>query len=69
MSWQDLISQHGHLFTNPNKRTFSTDELAIAYKIMNLHDGTAVQDTGCHTCRRTALTRVRKIIERNKSAT
>jgi hypothetical protein len=62
MNWQDLVGQFGHLFTNPNKRTFSPHEMAIAYQIMNGHDGTAVIDTGCSSCRRSCLTRVRKII-------
>jgi len=65
MNWQDLISAHGHLFTNPNKRTFSAEEMAIAYRIINSHDGSSIIDTGCHSCRRSALTRVRKIISRN----
>lgn len=67
MTWQELVAQHGHLFTNPNKRTWSGYEMALAYQIMNTHDNTNVPDTGCASCRRSCLTRVRKIIERNKN--
>jgi hypothetical protein len=62
MSWQDLVVLYGHLFTNPNKRTYNAQEVSIAYQIMNAHDGTDVKDTGCSSCRRSTFARVRKII-------
>lgn len=64
MTLQELIQKYGALFTNPNKRTFSAQEVAIAYQIMNLHDGTDVKDTGCNSCRRSTFARVRKIISK-----
>lgn len=67
MSLQELIQQYGSLFTNPNKRTYPAAEMAIAYQIMNAHDNTNVQDTGCSSCRRTTLARVRKIISKQNS--
>jgi hypothetical protein len=58
-----IIEDNLHLFTNPNKRVWSADEMRIAYQIKNLTDGTNVIDTGCNSCRRSTVTRTRKIVE------
>ena len=59
-----LIQDNLSLFSNTNKRVWSADELAIVYKIKNLADSTNVVDTGCNGCRRSTVTRVRKIVEK-----
>lgn len=59
-----IIQQNLSLFTNTNKRVWSADELLIAYQIKNLADGTNVVDTGCNGCRRSTVTRARKIVEK-----
>ena len=58
-----LIQENLSLFTNTNKRVWSAEELKIAYQIKNLADATNVIDTGCNSCRRTTVTRARKIVE------
>ena len=59
-----LIQENLSLFTNTNKRVWSAEELKIAYQIKNLADATNVIDTGCNSCRRTTVTRARKIVEK-----
>lgn len=58
-----IIEDNLQLFTNPNKKVWQPDELRIAYQIKNLADGTNVVDTGCNSCRRSTVTRARKIVE------
>jgi hypothetical protein len=58
-----IIEENLALFSNPNKRVWQPEELRIAYQIKNLADGTSVIDTGCSACRRSTVTRARKIVE------
>lgn len=63
MLLDQLIQENLPLFTNPNKRVWLADELRIVYQIKNLADGTNVVDTGCGSCRRSTVTRVRKVVQ------
>lgn len=62
MTWQELIKQNEHLFLQA-RRAWNVDELAIAYQIDNLAHGTNNRDTGCGMCRRSVITRCRKLYE------
>lgn len=62
MTWQDLIKNNLHLFKEA-RRAWNLDELAIAYQIDNLANGTNHKDTGCGMCRRSVITRCRKLYE------
>jgi hypothetical protein len=63
MGWEDLIKSNVAILTDPKKKIWDPDELAIVYEIVNLHDGTNEVDTGCGMCRRSKVQRVRKIVE------
>jgi len=58
-----IIEENLHLFTNPNKKVWQPEEMRIVYQIKNLADGTSVVDTGCNSCRRSTVTRARKIVD------
>ena len=58
-----IIEDNLSLFTNPNKKVWQPAEMRIAYQIKNLTDGTNVIDTGCNSCRRSTVTRARKIVD------
>ncbi len=63
MSWEQLIQDNIAMLTDPKKKVWQPDELFIVYEIVNLHDGTNERDTGCGLCRRSKVSRVRKIVE------
>lgn len=63
MSWEQLIQDNIAMLTDPKKKVWQPDELFIVYEIVNLHDGTNETDTGCGLCRRSKVSRVRKIVE------
>jgi len=63
MEWQELIVNNLGILNNPAKKNWQPEEMAIVYKIVNGHDGTNLKDTGCGMCRRSTVTRCRRIVE------
>ena len=63
MSWERLVKDNISFLTDPKKKVWQPDELTIVYEIVNLHDGTNERDSGCGLCRRSKVSRVRKIVE------
>jgi hypothetical protein len=44
-----------------NKKIWQPEEVAVAYVIFNLETGENRVDTGCGSCRRAVVTRVKKL--------
>ena len=63
MEWQVLLSGILSDLRNPNKKTWQPEEMKKVYELVNAHDGTRLVDTGCAMCRRSTVTRARKIAE------
>jgi len=63
MTWEEKIKANIDLFTD-GRRTWSLEELALAYEIDNEANGLNNRDTGCGSCRRAVISRVRKLAER-----
>ncbi len=62
-AWEQQIAEHGHLFPM-DKKVFQPEEIALAYHIFNLKNGTMKRDTGCGACRRDVIIGVKKLVER-----
>ena len=65
MAWEEKLKANAATFTD-GRRTWSTAELALAYEIDNEANGLSNRDTGCGSCRRAVISRVRKLAERFK---
>jgi len=63
MTWEDKLKENLHTFS-PERRTWTPQELALAYEIDNEANGLRNRDTGCGSCRRAVIARVRKLTER-----
>ena len=62
MNWEEELKANIHLF-NRVKRNWQPDEMALAYRIYNGYNGTALRDTGCGSCRRSVLAHLFKLAE------
>jgi hypothetical protein len=65
MTWEEKLKANAATFTD-GRRTWSVQELALAYEIDNEANGLGNRDTGCGSCRRAVISRVRKLAERIK---
>ena len=65
MAWEEKLRANLSTFSY-SKKTWSLEELALAYEIDNEANGLNNKDTGCGSCRRAVITRVRKLAERFK---
>ncbi len=65
MTWEEKLKANLLVFTD-DRRTWSLEELALAYEIDNEANGLNNRDTGCGSCRRAVISRVRKLAERFK---
>ena len=65
MTWEEKLKANIHVFKN-ERRTWSAEELALAYEIDNEANNLRNKDTGCGSCRRSVISRVRKLAERFK---
>ena len=66
MTWEEELALNADLFESP-KKTWSGEEMALAYRIYNGHHGTVLRDTGCGSCRRSVLAHCVKIAKDFKS--
>jgi hypothetical protein len=57
---QALFDQHKSWFET-DKKIWQPEEVAVAYAIFNLETGENRRDTGCGSCRRAVVTRVKKM--------
>jgi len=57
-----LLEQHGQWF-QVEKRIWQPQELQIVYTIFNLATGENRRDTGCGSCRRAVIAKVRKMYQ------
>ncbi len=55
-----LFDQHKSWFEG-DKKIWQPEEVAVAYVIFNLETGENRVDTGCGSCRRAVVTRVKKL--------
>lgn len=62
MTWQEELAQNIHLFDEP-KKIWQPEEMALAYRIYNGHNGTVLRDTGCGSCRRSVIAHCMKIAQ------
>ena len=65
MAWEEKLRANLSTFSY-GKKTWSLEELALAYEIDNEANGLNNKDTGCGSCRRAVITRVFKLIEKLK---
>jgi hypothetical protein len=65
MTWEEKLKANLATFSD-GRRTWSNEELALAYEIDNEANGLNNRDTGCSSCRRAVISRVRKLAERFK---
>ena len=65
MAWEEKLRANLSTFSY-GKKTWSLEELALAYEIDNEANGLSNRDTGCGSCRRAVISRVRKLAERFK---
>jgi hypothetical protein len=65
MTWEEKLKANLSSFTD-GRRAWSATELALAYEIDNEANGLSNRDTGCGSCRRAVISRVRKLAERIK---
>ena len=65
MTWEEKLKANLSKFTH-DRRTWSGEELALAYEIDNEANGLNNKDTGCGSCRRAVITRVFKLIGKLK---
>ena len=65
MAWEEKLRAYLSTFSH-SKKTWSLEELALAYEIDNEANGLNNVDTGCGSCRRAVLTRVFKLIGKLK---
>jgi len=66
-AWEEELIRNINIFA-PVKKVWQPEEMAIAYRVYNGHNGTALRDTGCGSCRRSVIAHCLKIAEtyRNK---
>ena len=55
-----LFDKHKSWFKT-DKKIWQPEEVAVAYAIFNLETGENRRDTGCGSCRRAVVTRVKKM--------
>ena len=60
MTWEEEVKANLELFQEA-KKNWNGDEMALAYRIYNGHNGTALRDTGCGSCRRSVIAHCIKI--------
>lgn len=65
MTWEEKLKANLSKFSS-DRRTWTPEELALAYEIDNEANGLRNRDTGCGSCRRAVIARVRKLAERFK---
>jgi hypothetical protein len=65
MTWEEKLKANLATFSD-SRRTWSNEELALAYEIDNEANNLNNRDTGCGSCRRAVISRVRKLAERIK---
>jgi hypothetical protein len=58
MTLEEHFQENGHLF-EAVKRVWQPDQLAYAYLLYNLITGENRGDTGCGSCRRAVIAKVR----------
>lgn len=63
MTWEEKLKANLSKFSS-DRRTWSNEELALAYEIDNEANGLRNRDSGCGSCRRAVIARVRKLAER-----
>lgn len=63
MTWEEKLKSNLPVFTD-GRRNWTNEELALAYEIDNEANGLNNRDTGCGSCRRAVISRVRKLAER-----
>ena len=54
MTWEEELKANLELFQEA-KKNWSGDEMALAYRIYNGYNGTALRDSGCGSCRRSVI--------------
>ncbi len=54
MTWQEELEANLELFQE-QKKNWSAEEMAMAYRIYNGHHGTVLKDSGCGACRRSVI--------------
>lgn len=57
-----IFEQHREWFET-DKKIWQPKELAVAYLIFNLATGENRRDTGCGSCRRAVISRVKKMYQ------
>jgi len=57
-----LLTEHREWFVL-NKKVWQPEEMAVIYKIFNLSTGENRRDTGCGSCRRAVVNRVKKLAQ------
>lgn len=57
-----LLTEHEEWFRS-NKKVWQPEEMAVVYKIFNLSTGENRRDTGCGSCRRAVVNRVKKLAQ------
>jgi hypothetical protein len=63
MTWQEKLQANLSKFT-PERRTWTPEEMALAYEIDNEANGLNNRDTGCGSCRRAVISRVRNLAKK-----
>ena len=63
MTWEEKLKENLATF-NDGRNTWTVQELALAYEIDNEANGLSNRDTGCGSCRRAVIARVRRLAER-----
>lgn len=65
MAWQEKLKANLSTFSY-DRKVWSLQELALAYEIDNEANGLNNKDSGCGSCRRAVITRLRKLSEKLK---
>jgi len=60
-----LLDQHSEWF-EANKKIWQPEELQTVYRIFNLATGENRIDTGCGSCRRAVVSKVKKMYQQEK---
>ena len=60
MTWEEELKANLELFQE-QKKNWSGDELAMAYRIYNGFNNVHLVDTGCGSCRRSVIAHCMKI--------
>ena len=60
-----LFDQHRAWFET-DKKIWQSEELQVVYLIFNLATGENRRDTGCGSCRRSVVNRVKKMYQQEK---